>query len=136
VDTRRRGSSRVFLAAALVALSACVEEDTPSLARVVVQSSPAAPLLLVVSTDFATRFNQDTGAREAVLVTADTTYLTGAFDREFDMGAQGRVYVALRNDEATEEDVRMRVFLDGSVEYDVTDRISDGETLKYLFSTF
>lgn len=135
MDTTRHRGLRIALTATLAALPACIDDDPPSMARVVVDAEPTAPLVLVVSTHFTTRSNEEGDGREAVPLDADTVRITGAYDEEFDIVTYRRLYVLLRNDDPPPEQARMRVFLDGLLQYDRADEIADGEGLEFIFTS-
>ena len=116
-------------------LGACIDDELPTSARVLVESDPAAPLELVVSSNFLLRRNETTDQREAVPLEADTIAVSGDFDRVFDIARHARIYVVLRNDAATPESVRLRVLVDGSEAYDESDVIADGAFLDFLFTS-
>lgn len=131
----RRGRS-LILVAFLTALSACIDDSPPSIARVVVEASPAAPLTLVVSTNFLITYNNDEEqTRNAVPLQADTTMITGDFDQEYSIAQLARLYVHLRNDEATPEPVRLRIYLDGDLDHDASAQLADGQHVQYIFTS-
>ncbi|MGH7446933.1 MAG: hypothetical protein ACRELT_05205, partial [Longimicrobiales bacterium] len=60
-------------------------------------------------------------------------YLTGSYDEQFDIAAPRRIYVVLKNEEATPQRVRLIALLDGKEDYNVSSDLASGETLEYLF---
>lgn len=123
----------ISLGAGVASLASCIDDDPPQVARVIVESSAAAPLTLIVSTNFLLRVNPETNRREAVPLTADTVYVTGSYDEQFDIDRFMRLYVLLQNDEPTPQRARLRVLLDGKVDYNAFDDLGNGRTLEYLF---
>lgn len=132
---RSTRSRALVVVSAVVALLACIDDEPPQLGRVVVEASPTEPLLLIVSTNFLTVPDEDGTGREAVPLTADTVMITGDFDQEYSMARFYRLYVHLRNESATPETARLRVFLDGEVDHDAQRSLSDGDFIQYLFTS-
>jgi hypothetical protein len=122
-------------AAAVVALAACINDEAPTLARVEVEASPTDSLLLIVSTFFLVSYDPITDSRTATPLTADTIYVKGDFDEQYSMASYGRVYVHLRNETATPETARLRVFLDGKVNHDSERQIGAGEFMQFLYTS-
>lgn len=120
---------------AFACMVGCVNDQLPTSARVQVDSSPAAPLELVVSNNFLVNQGTTPDQREAVPLAADTIAVSGGFDRFFDIAEYARVYVLLRNYEATAESVRLRVLVDGSLKYDESAVLADGTDLHFVFTS-
>lgn len=121
--------------ASLAALSACIDDDLPEVARVIVEANPTDSVVLVVSTNFVVSFNEETETREAIPLTADTTLITGDFDQEYSIRSFRRIYAHLRNDGETPELVRMQILIDGSENYNTSRQISGGEFLQFMFTS-
>jgi hypothetical protein len=132
VNTKGTWLLAAVLTAGLVVAS-CIDDEPRKVARVLVEAAVAAPLTLTVSTNFMVRINEDTNRREAVPLKADTVYVTGSYDEQFDIAAPRRIYVVLKNEEATPQRVRLIVLLDGKEDYNVSSDLASGETLEYLF---
>jgi len=131
-------SSEMHVAVAsigLVCLAACVNDQLPTSARVQVEGSPAAPLELVVSNNFLVSQGDTPDQRQTVPLDADTIAVSGSFDRVFDISEFARVFVLLRNYEATPESVRLRVLVDGSIKYDEQGVLADGTDLHFVFTS-
>ena len=124
---------------AFAALGGCnvfdTDDNRPERARVQVEvSSAPSPLRLIVSTDFVELVDQDTGTILAALNEADTFALAAgdSFDQTFSLEELGSVLARLTETEDEEATVRMRVYLDGGLEYDRTGTLQDA-TIEYRF---
>ena len=103
-------------------------------ARVVVDTSPAAPLALIIATDFQVIPGDGDGGGNAVLSVADTVSLTGDFDRTYQLDDDApRIYVRLINTTEANETARLRIFLDDEREYDAEATMAPGAYLQYTY---
>ena len=125
----------IILAVGLPLFAACINDETPTVARVVVEANPAAPLELIVSTNFLASFDEETGVRDLVILTADTTRLTGDFEQEVSIARFTRIYVRVANDEVTPEQVRLVVFIGSERLHNRSAEISSGEFIEFLFTS-
>lgn len=125
----------LILASALAVLAGCDPGgDPPSIARIVIETAPAEPLELIVSTNFTTVTDTETGNRIPVFFSSDTTAVSGDYDEETNMVATRRIYVRVTNAAATAEQVHMRIFFDGELRYETDRSIADGEELQFLYT--
>lgn len=121
------------LAVTAALATSCIDDSEPSMARVLIRADPASPLELVVSRTFEVVASEDGDRSVPVLLTADTTALTGDFDESFDITETRRIYVRVLNDEEEPEIVRVRVYLDGDLFFDSTDQLADGRDVEYFY---
>ncbi len=135
MKTKTMRAAAIILAVGLPLLSSCVNDASPTVARVIVDTDAAASLQLIVSTNFLTSFDEGTGVRELVLLIADTTQLTGDFEQEYDISRFERIYVRVRNDEVTPEQVRLEVFIDGERFHNQSAEISSEDFIEFLFTS-
>ncbi|MFQ5538398.1 MAG: hypothetical protein ACE5GJ_13215 [Gemmatimonadota bacterium] len=118
----------------LGACSGITRDSDASTARVLAEASPTRPLELIVSTDFIVVLDELTGEKNPDYITSDTVMLTGDVDRTYDLkDGDARLFVRLANYEDTVEPVRLRIFLDGQKEYDVSANLGQGGFLEYLY---
>lgn len=122
-----------LLAVAMAATPASCDDGPPDVARVIVEPSTAAPVTLIVSTNFLVRVDEETNRREAIPLKADTVQLTGSYDQPYDIARFRRIYVLVQNEQPTPHRVRLRVLLGGRKDYNAFDDIGNGKTLEYLF---
>ena len=135
MKTKTMEAAAIILAVGLSLLSACVNDESPTVARVVVDADSPALLQLIVSTNFLTSFDEDSGARELVLLIADTTQLTGDFEKEFDIARFERIYVRIANEDVTPEQVRLMVFINGERRHNSLAEISGEDLIEFLFTS-
>ena len=134
MKTKTMRGAAIILAVGLSLFSACINDETRTVARVIVEANPAAPLQLIVSTNFLATFDEVAETRELVLLTADTTQLTGDFDQEYSITRFERIYVRVANDEVTPEQVRLEVFIDGERFHNASAEISE-DFIEFLFTS-
>lgn len=114
---------------AVVAFAACADEEPrPQAATVIVEASPANPLLLIVST----RFEVISGG-QIVYTNIDSIPVTGNYTETFQMNSEARFSAILKNDFEDVEIARLSVLLDESVEYDESAQLGQGGFLQYIY---
>lgn len=115
-----------------------VEADKqPEQARVQIEVTATNPLQLVISTDFFEFIEPVSGEILASLNDADTFAVTGTFDQTIALGNASAILARLTETDSLQATVRMRVFLDGSLEYDRQGTIQDATLeYRYIFSRF
>lgn len=126
----------LVLLVALVGVAGCANNTVQAdNARVVVDADPEEPLVLLVSTDFIMVFNES-GNRVPAFSDVDTLSITGNFDETYSLDDdEPGIYVQLANPSETPEEVRLRVYLDDGLEYDVSVSMSVPGFLSYTYSS-
>lgn len=129
------------LAGVLPSLAGCssildTSRDIADAARVVVDGSSPVRLTLVTSTEYVGARDPDTGSFDITLLSSDTAAVDVPIDRSFSLDQNGRFLVRLIHpDLQSTASVRMRVFLDEELVYDVSADMSDAY-LEYVFVYF
>lgn len=121
---------------AAVALGGCdiTRADAPTLARVVAEVDAAEPLQLIISTRFSVVLDAQTGNVDPAFLSADTLYITGDYEEALSLDPNdSRIFVHLGNETESVAPVRLRVFLDGEVDYDASANLGNGGFLEYLY---
>lgn len=107
----------------------------PTSARVRAEGTAPGQLQLVVSTDFFEDVNDITFEVFQVIESADTFFIDLPHDETLPLTDLGSVIVALTNHDTVPAQVRLRVDLDsGQDPYDQSATMSEGGTLRYVFS--
>jgi len=130
----------VFAASCLVVAAACSTSTSPDIkpttAEITITGTAAAPLRLIVSTDFFETFNTTTGERGQVFNTADTFFVsTLPHEQTVSLTDLGSVVVDVSNPADDPATVRLFVELDsGQPPYDREATMSEGGALRYVFN--
>ena len=68
------------------------DDESPEIARLLMDVDPGVTVTLVTSNDFTEVIDQDGGGSSYVLQSVDTTEVTGTFDQTYSLGSQVRFY--------------------------------------------
>jgi hypothetical protein len=134
-----RGARRALtaLGVALLGVPGCSlstgPSQRPTSAHIIIDGTAAAPLQLVISTDFYETQDATTAEIVQVFNTADTVSVDPPDDRTVDLGDFGGIAVHLKNLSPTDASVRMRVSLDNGQGYDYTGTLPQGQEFVYVY---
>lgn len=120
-----------------VALGACdslTSDEAPIRARVVAEVDTDVPLEFVISSDFDVVLDPLTGNVDPAFNEVDSLTITEDYETTvtFDP-TDPKLFVHLGNVMDGVSPVRLRVFLDGQVEYDAQANLGNGGFLEYLY---
>jgi hypothetical protein len=136
-DSRLRGTHFGLVLAAVAALAAAAcslstgPGNQPTVAHIVVDGTSAAPLQLLVSTDFYEVVDQN-GAINEVYNSQDTTDISLPYDNRVQLPI-GSVSVKVVNPSATSASVHLQVGLDNGKGYDHTATLANGQEMSYIY---
>ncbi len=135
---------RVPIAAALIIVlgPGCssildTEREIAAAARVVLEGSSPVPLTMITSTRYVGARDPQTNVFRIELIDADTVQVTQfPLDRRYPLDQNGRFFVRVTNPNLdVTATVRLRVFLDAELVYDVRADMRDA-SLEYVFVYF
>lgn len=109
------------------------EGDPPTSARVTVEGGGGASIRLVSSNDFSVTSDDDGETRDVFFYASDTMSVTPPFEDRFSLGSARRIFVQASSDEALNEPINMRVYLNGEERYNATSTL-DGVDMEFLFT--
>ena len=111
----------VFLGLLLLSLAATScdglfgDGGDPENARLIMEVDPGVSVTLITSTDFEVVVDEDGGGSQVELQSADTTSVTGTFDRTYSLGSGLRFYAQATG---TGDGVfSVRILIDGEESY-------------------
>lgn len=120
-----------------VALGACeglTKDDAPIEARIVAEVDTEVPLELVISSDFDVVLDPLTGNVDPAFDRVDSLAITEDYDAVVTFDPEDpKLFVHLGNVMDAVSPVRLRIFLDGEVEYDASANLGNGGFLEYLY---
>lgn len=133
--TNRTALRVVVVALAAVLLPSCTGRVLRAdQSRVVIQTNPESPLTLVISRNFEVTQN-DTGQQVPIVLSADTIPVSGPFDQTYRLDDdRPRILVKLINETELRESARVRVYLDGGLEYDADVELEPGAHVQYNYN--
>jgi hypothetical protein len=132
----KRNRARAIAIAMMLGTAGCnvfaSEPDRVEQARVIIDGTTPVPLTLVTSGNFIVQNDSSTFEPVVTLFLADTASLQLPYESMYSMGEYERFLVRLINPDTATATVRMRVLVDGRLEYDQSATMSDA-SMQFVF---
>ncbi len=131
MNGRRRSGALLLLLALAAAGCDWLADPSPEFVRVMIESDDDA-LMLITSTRFFQTTNE-IGEVGVQIFSSDTTIATFPFDQSWNIKSEQRFLLMGFPADSSAAEVRMRVLLDGDVDYDRSIIVLPDDPVRYIY---
>ena len=136
---RTMAAAAIFMGLQACGLGSTDVDTPPETARIVVEGTAPSTLRLVYSTDFIETYDQVEDIYGQSLADSDTLAIDLPFETTVALlegNGDGSIFVELTNLELATASVTMKVYVDGKIEYNQAATMSDGASLRFVFTYY